>query len=235
MSRALAVVVSAALLAGFVAIAPVRPLAGACAGAGSNHATLLVQHGDGSVVTRCVAFESASITGEQLLNDSGVKWSGQAFGGFGVAVCAVDGEPATYASCPGAQRYWALFVERGGGSWQLTPVGVSTLTLADGDGLGVRYVPTAGTPDAPPTAASVCAAAASSGADETASPVAAGSAVASASAAATSQAASVSAAPVTPSGGSDGPDLGMIAVAVAAACLVALAAFRLLVARRRPQ
>jgi hypothetical protein len=232
MRRALAVVVSAALLAGFVAIAPVAPLAGACAGTGSNHATLLVQHGDGSVVTRCVAFESASITGEQLLNDSGVKWSGQAFGGFGVAVCAVDGEPATHASCPGAQRYWAVFVERGGGAWQLTPVGVSTLTLAEGDGLGVRYVPTAGTPDAPPSAVGVCPAVASVGAGDTAA-VAASPGV-------PSPVETASPAPGSPEGdggdgGDGGLDLGMLAVAVAAVGLAGLAVFRLISSRRRPR
>jgi hypothetical protein len=213
MCRALAVVVSAALLAGFVAIAPVGPVAGTCAGAGSNHATLLVQHGDGSVVTRCVAFESASITGEQLLNDSGIAWSGQAFGGFGKAVCAVDGEPASYSSCPGAQRYWAVFVERGGGAWQLTPVGVSILSLADGDGLGVRYVPTAGTPDAPPSAAGFCPVAADASAAVTASPAAA------------------SPDPV----GSGGPDLGLALAVLAVVVLGSVAIVRLRISRRRPR
>jgi hypothetical protein len=156
MRRTLAIAVAAAMLAGLAAIAPVVPVAGSCAGSGSSHAALVVQHGDGSVVTRCVAFDTASITGEQLLNASGIAWAGQTFGGYGVAVCAVDAEPASFASCPGAAHYWALFVERGAGAWQLTALGVSSLTLADGDGLGLRYVPTAGAPDAPPLAAGAC-------------------------------------------------------------------------------
>ena len=122
---------------------------GACAAAGSHHAAVVVEHGDGSVVTRCVAFAASSVTGEQLLNQSGVAWSSQTFGGFGDAVCALDGEPAHYLDCPGKDGYWAVFVARGDGSWQLASVGISTLTLGDGDAEGFRYVPAVGDPEAP--------------------------------------------------------------------------------------
>jgi hypothetical protein len=236
MRRLLAALAVAAVLAGLASIAPVRPIAGACAGAGPNHAALLVQHGDGSVVTRCVAFDGGSITGKELLDASGISWSGQAFGGFGVAVCAVDAEPSTYSSCPGAGHYWALFVERGGGAWQLTPVGVSTLTLADGDGLGVRYVPTAGTPDAPPAAAGACGGAVASGAGGTAA-AASSSAVAQSSAPSGSAevaSAGPSSAPAAPGSGSGsgGLDPTIIGVALAVAALGALGVWRMLASRR---
>ena len=115
------------------------PAASACAAAGSHHAALVVEHGDGSVVTRCVAFTAPTISGEELLNRSGVAWSGQTFGGFGDAVCALDGEPARYIDCPGKDRYWAVFVARGRGQWQLANVGISSLTVHDGDAEGFRF------------------------------------------------------------------------------------------------
>jgi hypothetical protein len=131
----------------------------ACAAAGPNHAALVVEHGDGSVVTRCVAFAADAISGEELLNVSGVAWSSQTFGGFGDAVCALDAEPAHYADCPGKDSYWAVFVARGGGAWQLASVGISTLMLHGGDAEGFRYVPASGVPDAPVSPVAVCAAA----------------------------------------------------------------------------
>ncbi len=155
----------ASSVAALAALAPGSPLASTCAGAGTHHAALVVEHGDGSVVSRCVSFDVAAVTGEQLLNSSAVAWSGQSFGGFGVAVCAVDSEPAHYSICPGKDKYWAVFVSRDGGAWQLASVGISTLTLGDGDAEGFRYVPAVGDPVAPPGPAGVCdAAAASAGA-----------------------------------------------------------------------
>jgi hypothetical protein len=164
----LAVAVGVAALA---SLAPRSPAISACAGAGPNHASLVVEHGDGSVVTRCVAFSGAGIGGKDLLDASGVAWSGQAFGGYGVAVCAIDSEPAHYTTCPGKDDYWAVFVSRGGGAWQLTVVGISELTLADGDAEGFRYVPAAGTPAAPPAPAGVCATEPAATATLAASPV----------------------------------------------------------------
>jgi hypothetical protein len=151
---ALAVALGGAALA---SLAPVSPAIGSCAGAGPNHAALVIQHGDGSVVTRCVAFETAQITGQQLLDSSGVAWVGQTFGGFGTAACAIDGEPAHYSTCPGKDYYWAIFVSRGGGTWQFAASGISGLSLSSGDAEGFRYVPAAGTPAAPPAPAGVCA------------------------------------------------------------------------------
>ena len=143
-----------------VALAPGSPFAASCGAAGSHHAALVMEHADGSVVTRCVAFDSDSISGEDLLNRSGLAWSAQTFGGFGDAVCALDGEPAQYTECLGKDRYWAVFVARAGGSWQLANVGISTMTLRDGDAEGFRYVPASGLPATPVSAAGVCVAAA---------------------------------------------------------------------------
>ena len=154
--RRRAVLLSAVILATLAPLAPLAPVVPGCAAAGSAHAALVVEHGDGSVVTRCVAFNAGAISGEELLSESGVAWSSQTFGGFGGAVCALDGEPAHYVDCPGKDSYWAVFVARGGGPWQLASVGISTMTLNDGDAEGFRYVPDAGTPAAPVLPSGVC-------------------------------------------------------------------------------
>ncbi|HEX7496998.1 MAG TPA: hypothetical protein VF344_00830 [Candidatus Limnocylindrales bacterium] len=156
--RRLALLLPVAILAALASLAPVATVVPGCAAAGSNHAALLVEHADGSVVTRCVAFDSGSISGEELLNRAGIAWSAKTFGGFGDAVCALDGEPAQYADCPGKDRYWAVFVARAGASWQLANVGISALTMHDGDAEGFRFVPASGLPSAPVSPAGVCAA-----------------------------------------------------------------------------
>ena len=224
------------------ALAPGSPLAAPCAAAGSNHAAIVVEHGDGSVVTRCVAFDTASVTGEQLLASSGVAWSGQTFGGYGTAVCALDAEPAHYATCPGAGSYWAVFVSRGGGAWQLANVGVSTLTLGAGDAEGFRYVPAAGDPSPPASAAGVCpgqvasASIGAPGSGNAASAAASGAASGAASAAASAAPGSTASAPASASTSTDPPssglDLGVLAAAAVAVGLAGSALLRLILSRR---
>lgn len=155
-SRALGLGVVALMLAALASLAPVSAMVPTCAAAGAHHAALVVDHGDGSAVTRCVAFDTSQISGEQLLTLSGIAWSGQTFGGFGEAVCALDGEPARYVDCPGKDSYWAVFVSNGGGAWQLAGVGISSLVLGDGDAEGFRYVPASGVAAVPSSPAGLC-------------------------------------------------------------------------------
>jgi hypothetical protein len=217
-----AVALAAAAVA---ALAPGSPLAATCAGAGASHAALVVEHGDGSVVTRCVAFDTAAVTGQRLLDSSGVAWSGQTFGGFGEAVCAVDAEPEHYSSCPGSDNYWAVFVSRGGGAWQLTSVGISSLTLNDGDAEGLRYVPAVGTPAPPPVPAGVC--------SDAAGPSGAGAAGAGGTAGASVRPAANPGAASSSRPGSS-VDLGLLAAAVVAIGLGGLALLRLVLRRSAP-
>src|ERR1017187_10915168 len=44
------------------------PLLSCAQAATAHHAALVVEHGDGSVITVCVAFDETSITGDQLLS-----------------------------------------------------------------------------------------------------------------------------------------------------------------------
>jgi hypothetical protein len=235
-----------------VALAPGSPFAASCRAAGSHHAALVLEHGDGSVVTRCVAFGPTAVTGEQLLNSSGVVWSGQTFGGFGEAVCALDAEPAHYAVCPGTDGYWAVFVSRGGGTWQFASVGISSLTLSDGDAEGFRYVSEAGDPAPPPAPAGVCGDGVPVGSPAGASPAAPAGASPAAPAGASPAApdgssawpprgssasppaattASADASPAPPGG--SGIDPGLVAAGLVGAALAGLAGLRLFAARRR--
>ena len=203
------------------ALAPGSPLAATCAGAGASHAALVVEHGDGSVVTRCFAFDTAAVTGQRLLDSSGVAWSGQTFGGFGEAVCAVDAEPEHYSTCPGSDNYWAVFVSRGGGAWQLTSVGISSLTLSDGDAEGLRYVPAVGTPAPPPVPAGVCSDAAAPSGPGTAGATPRG-------------AGSTTGAAASSAGSGSSVDIGLLAAAVVAIGLGGLALLRLVLRRSTP-
>jgi hypothetical protein len=258
--RALAVGLVAATLGALASFAPIAPAAPACAAAGAHRAAVVIEHGDGSATTRCVAFATTTVTGEQLLTQSGIAWSGQTFGGFGDAVCALDGEPARYLECPGKDSYWAVFVASAGGSWRLANVGISSLVLRDGDAEGFRYVPAAGNPVAPVSPAGVCAAPAS--AKPAASPSPTASAAPSSALTATqpgvspsveptalaSEAASNAVAPAnvatpptaTPRSADPpipalpgGPDSGLVAASVAGVALAGLAVLGLIARRRR--
>ena len=116
----------------------------------SSHVTLVVEHGDGSVIGLCVGFDGSSITGEQILKASGVEYAVAGYGSLGDAVCQIDSEPTAYSSClPSSGAYWVVFVSGGDGSWQPASSGISTLTFASGDAEGFRYDPQSGA-DPPP-------------------------------------------------------------------------------------
>jgi MYXO-CTERM domain-containing protein len=103
----------------------------------------VVEHGDGSTSTRCVAFSSASLTGKQVLDASGIEYKTVVFGGLSAAVCQVEDEPATFPpSCwTGKSSFWAFFVARKGGTWFSSSLGISGQTFHDGDSEGFRYEP----------------------------------------------------------------------------------------------
>lgn len=144
-----------------------------------HHVALVVELGDGESVGRCVGFNASSISGEEVLQASGLEYATQGYGSLGQAVCQVDEEPAAYSTClPSSGSYWALFTSRAGGAWQAGDVGISSLDFANGDAEGLRYDPETGPDPAPPSPAGVCAAAGSSapasGGVASASPGAAG-------------------------------------------------------------
>ena len=120
-----------------------------CTGGSSTfHAYVVVQHLDGTIKQRCVGF-SGSITGKQLMDQSGIVYQTQTFS-FGLGVCAVDNEPKQYSECfPKGQPYWDLFIEHAG-AWSAAQSAFDQVQVQDKDALGWRYVQAADASPSPP-------------------------------------------------------------------------------------
>ena len=156
---ALAAPIAGVLAGGFGGAAALVPTAQPCAAATySSHVTLVVEHGDARVVGLCIGFDGSSITGEQILQASGLEYATQSYGSLGDAVCQIDSEPTSYGAClPSSGPYWAMFVSRAGGGWQGADRGISTETFGDGDAEGFRYDSQSGAEPPPASPAGICA------------------------------------------------------------------------------
>lgn len=156
---ALAAPIAGVLAGGFGGAATLVPTAQPCAAAAySGHVTLVVEHGDARVVGLCIGFDGSSITGEQILQASGLEYATQSYGSLGDAVCQLDDEPSSYGAClPASGSYWAMFVSRGGGGWQNADRGISTETFSDGDAEGFRYDSQSGAEPPPASPVGICA------------------------------------------------------------------------------
>ena len=156
--RRAALGLSAVLLAVLGAVAPVGATTPTCAAAeGSQRVALVIEHGNGSQIVTCIGFSGDTISGADVLKQSGVEYATTVYGGLGAAVCQIDVEPTSYPpSCwTASSPYWAVFVARGGGPWAPSSLGISAQVFRDGDAEGFRYESqTAGA--VPPTAAGRC-------------------------------------------------------------------------------
>ena len=102
-----------------------------------NQVGLVVGLGDGSVVTRCVEFAEAEISGYDLLMRSGLQVVASQSSGAGVTICEIDGTgcPANncFCKCSGSTctywSYWHLV----GGEWSYASVGANGRRLHSGD------------------------------------------------------------------------------------------------------
>lgn len=122
-----------------------------------NRAGLLIQHGDGTVFSACVAFNEPSISGLELLRRAGVSLSLDSSSGLGSIVCAVDGEGCSYpdescfCQCQGASctywQYWHLvdgewqYSGIGAADWKVTGGGVDGWVWGQGDPSGGQKPP----------------------------------------------------------------------------------------------
>ena len=156
---ALLVPVAGVLAGGFGGAAALVPAAQPCAAATyGGHVTLVVEHGDTRVIGLCIGFDGSSITGEQILQASGLEYGTQSYGPLGDAVCQLDSEPASYGAClPAGGSYWAMVVSRSGGPWQTADLGISTETFGSGDAEGFRYESQSGPEPRPASPAGICA------------------------------------------------------------------------------
>jgi hypothetical protein len=104
---------------------------------GPYQAGLLVVHGDGSVITRCVTFTEPEISGLTLLQRSGLQWQ-SSNGPMGAALCTLDGEGCSVSDCfcqckQAPCAYWNYFTGSGDGSWLYSGIGAAVRTLKHGD------------------------------------------------------------------------------------------------------
>lgn len=140
-----------------VRVGPAAPL---CAQAASSHRVgLVVEHGDGLVVRRCVGFDTLTATALDVLQASGLEVGISTYGGgLGAAVCQIDYEPSTYP--PGcftsSGLYWVLFVSHAGGAWVTSDLGASNVSVTNGDDIGFRYDSQTGADPPPPSPAGTC-------------------------------------------------------------------------------
>lgn len=140
---ALALPVMAVGLGAASSAASVGPAAPLCAQAAVAHrAGVVVEHGDGRVIRRCVGFSTATATALAVLQGSGLEVGISSYGGgLGAAICQIDDEPSTYP--PGCftstGSYWVLFVSRAGGAWTVSDLGASNVAVGNGDDIGFRY------------------------------------------------------------------------------------------------
>ena len=133
---------------------PATPL---CARAASTqHAGIVVELGNGSVLRQCVGI-SPGAKALDVLQASGIEYAIQTYGGLGAAVCQIDNEPTSYTQClPSSGSYWVFFISRGGGAWTTSSQGVSNVTVNDGDDVGFRYDPLGGADPPPASPAGTC-------------------------------------------------------------------------------
>jgi hypothetical protein len=120
-----------------------------------NRVALVVQHGDGSLVTRCVAFSEPHLTGYQILTRSGLDVVA-AVGPLGAAICAIEGDGCEARNCfcaspPNYWSYWKLV----DGEWTYSQRGANSIQVHDGAVEGWTWGP--GNPPPVIAFADVCA------------------------------------------------------------------------------
>ena len=161
LSRLLRLLPALPLVAGLTTVGVVTrvgPSAVGCASAASaHHAALVIEHGNGATLKYCIGFDTDTVTGQYLLDASGVEKGEQGSGSMGEAVCQIDYEPAQYPSgCwTASSPYWAMDVSRGSGGWSQSNLGVSSQTFHDGDAEGFRYESQSASLS-PPSPAGIC-------------------------------------------------------------------------------
>jgi len=105
---------------------------------GDHRAGLVIRYADGSVQTQCVSFSESSITGEDLLQRSGLAVTLDYNAGMGGAICSINNQGCAFpikdcfCQCTGAQcEYWAYY-HRTDVGWQYASTGASSFLVNDG-------------------------------------------------------------------------------------------------------
>jgi hypothetical protein len=115
-----------------------------------NRVGLVVVHGDGSTITRCIEFSGAEISGYDVLQRSGLEIVASHDPGMGAALCAIDGEGCgaedCFCQCQGSTCIYWSYWHLDGGDWVYSAVGASAYKAHNGDVEGLRW----GEGDPPP-------------------------------------------------------------------------------------
>ena len=107
---------------------------------GPNQVGLVVVHGDGEIIKKCIEFSENEINGYDVLERAGLDTNTEADGGMGAAICSIDNEGCTYpeeecfCQCSGGETcvFWSYWYLRDG-SWQFSPMGASGHSVQHGD------------------------------------------------------------------------------------------------------
>ncbi len=103
----------------------------------TNYAGLVVMHGDGSVVVRCVGFEGDSISSIGLLQESGLS-TNLSDSALGTVVYGIDGEGSADDWNSG-QYFWSYWHGSGGG-WSYSQTGAGGYRVHPGDVEGWQWM-----------------------------------------------------------------------------------------------
>lgn len=128
-----------------------------------NQAALVISLADGEVISRCVSFPEAEISGWDLLQRADLAVAVDA-SGLGTAVCQIEdtGCPANncFCQCRGGDdcEYWSFWLQQDG-QWRYSQAGAALVTVRHGDVQGWSWGPGSPNeaPEPPPlTFADVC-------------------------------------------------------------------------------
>ncbi len=105
----------------------------------SSRVGLVVDLGDGTVITQVVTLAQADPTGYEVLQASGLELVAQE-SGMGVAICAIaeTGCPASNCFCDSPPNHWTYWY-LDGDVWVYSPVGAAGRRVQDGDVEGWRW------------------------------------------------------------------------------------------------
>jgi hypothetical protein len=114
-------------------------LAPAAQAESAGRTALIVVHGDGHMISKCIAFDETEISSYDALQRSGLSVRFSGYGGLGAAVCAIDGEGCPredqqcFCQCLGTPcLYWTFWLWRDG-HWAFAQRGASNVPVHDGD------------------------------------------------------------------------------------------------------
>jgi len=103
---------------------------------------LVIDFGDGQVITRAVSFSEDELTGLQVLERAGLAMETFTSPGVGSAVCAIEdvGCPASNCFCHSPPNYWSYW-HLVDGTWQYSPIAASAWRVHHGDVEGWSWGP----------------------------------------------------------------------------------------------